>query len=116
MMKFLTQYLNKEEFFNELKEDEIFMYSFHDYKWEDIIKFAEEHKVKIEPTKKGTEDYKKYGQCAAKVVSKRTKVFSFKIDSKESIEIESRSEELARLNLLDILFDKGYIKLEGIKS
>jgi hypothetical protein len=116
MMKFFTQYLNKEAFFNELTEGEVFMYSFHDFKWEDIIKFAEEYKVKIERMIKGTEDYKKYGECAAKVVNKKAKVFSFKIDSKESIEVESNSEEAARLRLLDILFNKGYIKLEEINS
>jgi hypothetical protein len=116
MMKFFTQFLNKEDFFSELKEGEIFMYSFHDYKWEDIVKFAEEYKVKVDCIEKGTEDYKKYGKCAAKVVNKKTKLFSFKINSKESIEIESKSEELARLRLLDILFDKGYIKLEEINN
>jgi hypothetical protein len=116
MMKFLTQYLNKEDFFNELKQGEVFMYSYHDYKWDDIVKFAEEHKIKIDYIKKGTEDYKKYGECAAKVVNIRTKIFSFKFNSKESIEIESQSEELARLRLLDILFNKGYIKLEEINS
>jgi hypothetical protein len=113
-MKFLTQYLNKEDFFNELKEGEIFMYSYHDYKWEDIIKIAEEYKIKIDCIKKGTEEYKKYGECAAKVLNKQAKLFSFKIDSKESIEIESQSEESAKLRLLDILFNKGYIKLEEV--
>lgn len=116
MMKFLTQYLNKEEFFNGLKEGEIFMYSFHDFKWEDVIKLAEENKIKIEYIKKGTEDYKKYGECAAMVVSIRTKKFNFKINSKELIEIESQSEESARMRLLDILFNDGYIKLEEAKA
>ena len=115
-MKFLTQYLNKEAFFNELKEDEIFMYSYHDYTWEDIINFAEEYKIKIDCIKKGTEDYKKYGECAAKVVNIKAKMFNFKINSKESVEIEAQSEELARFKLLDILFSKGYIKLEEINS
>jgi DNA polymerase elongation subunit (family B) len=111
-MKFLTQHTNKEDFFKELKEDEIFMYSYHDFKWDDIIKFAEEYKIKIDYIKKGSEDYKKYGECSAKVINIKTKTFNFKINSKESIEIKSHSEELARLRLLDILFNKGYIKLE----
>ena len=115
-MKFLTQHSNKEDFFKELKEDEIFMYSYHDYKWEDIIKFAEEYKIKIEYIKKGSEDYKKYGECAAKVVNIKTKIFNFKINLKESITVESQSEEAARLRLLDILFNKGYVKLEEIDS
>lgn len=114
MMKFLTQHLNKEDFFNELKDGEIFMYSFHDYKWEDIVKLAEEYEVKIDSIKKGTEEYKKYGNCSAKVVDKKIKVFKFKINSKELIEVESNSEEFARLRLLDILLDKGYIELEEI--
>lgn len=109
-MKFLTKYSNKENFFKELKEEEIFMYSFHDYTWEDVIKFAEEHKVKINYIKKGTEDYRKYGECSAKVVTIKRKKFNFKINSNECIEIESQSEESARLKLVDILFEKGYIK------
>jgi len=43
-------------------------------------------------------------------------MFNFKINSKESVEIEAQSEELARFKLLDILFSKGYIKLEEINS
>jgi hypothetical protein len=115
-MKFLTKYLNKEDFFNELKDGEIFMYSFHDFKWEDIVEFAEECKIKIDYIKKGTEDYRKYGECAARVVNIKKKVFSFKINSKELVEIESQSEESAKLTLLDMLFNKGYIKLEEINS
>lgn len=111
-MKFLTQYSNKEDFFNELKEGEIFMYSYHDYKWEDIINLAEEHKTQIDCIKKGTEDYRMYGECAVKVLNIKTKIFSYNINSKESIKIESQSEESAKLRLLDILFKKGYIKLE----
>lgn len=113
-MKFLTQFLNKEDFFNGLKEGEIFMYSYHDFKFEDIIKFADEYKIKIECIKKGTEDYKKYGECAVRILSKQAKIFTFNIDSKESIEIESQSEECAKLKLIDILFYKGYIKLEEV--
>ncbi len=115
-MKFLTQYSNKENFFKELKEGEIFMYSFHDYKWEDIVKFAEEYKIDVDSIKKGTEDYKMYGECAAKVLNIRTKKFSFIIDTKEAIKIESQSEEAAKLRLLEILFNKGYLKVEEIKS
>lgn len=115
-MKFLTKYLNKEEFFNKLKDGEIFMYSYHDFKWEDISNFAKEYKIQIEQIKKGTEDYKQYGECAAKLIGRKTKVFSFSFNSNESIEIEAHSEEKARIKLLDILFNKGYIKLEKLES
>lgn len=115
-MKFLAQHSNKEEFFNELNEDEIFMYSFHDYKWEDILKLAEQYNIKIDYIKKGTEDYKKYGKYSAKVVNIKTKIFVFKINSEESIKIESQSEESAKQELLNLLFSKGYIKLEEIAN
>lgn len=116
MMKFLTQHSNKKDFFMELKEDEIFMYSYHDYQWEDIIKLSKEYDIKVDNIKKGSEDYKKYGECAAKVVQIKTNIYSFQIDLKESIKIESQSQEEAKLRLLDILFNKGYIKFEEIKS
>ena len=115
-MKFLTKYSNKEEFFNKLKDGEIFMYSYHDFKWEDISNFAKEYKIQIEQIKKGTEDYKQYGECAAKLIGRKTKVFSFSFNSNESIEIEAHSEEKAKIKLLDILFNKGYIKLEKLES
>lgn len=115
-MKFLTEYSNKENFFKELKEGEVFMYSFHDYKWEDIVKFAEEYKINVDSIKKGTEDYKMYGECAAKVLNIRTKKFSFILDTNEAIEIESQSEEAAKLRVLEVLFNKGYIKLKEVKG
>ncbi len=115
-MKFLTKYLNKEEFFYKLKDGEIFMYSYHDFKWEDISNFAKAYKIQIEQIKKGTEDYKQYGECAAKLIGRKTKVFSFSFNSNESIEIEAHSEEKAKIKLVDILFSKGYIKLEKLES
>ena len=52
MIEFLTQHSNKESFFKELKEDEIFMYSFHDYNWDDVMKISEEHRIQIDCIKK----------------------------------------------------------------
>lgn len=112
MIKFLTQHSNKESFFKELKEDEIFMYSFHDYNWDDVVKISEDHRIQIDCIKKGTEDYKKYGECSAKVINIKTKTFNYEINSNEFIEIEAQSEELAKAKLIEILFERGYIKLQ----
>ena len=62
--------------------------------------------------KKGTEDYKKYGECSAKVINIKTKTFNYQINSNEFIEIEAQSEELAKAKLIEILFERGYIKLQ----
>jgi arginine deiminase len=111
MVKFLTQHTNHKNFFSELQEGEIFMYSYTDYTWEAVIKIAEESKVKLEYIKKGTEDYRKYGECSARIVNIKGKVFEFKIGSEEVVKIEARDEESARTKLIDYLFDENYIVL-----
>jgi arginine deiminase len=111
MVKFLTQHTNHKNFFSELQEGEIFMYSYTDYTWEEVIKIAEESKVKLEYIKKGTEDYRKYGECSARIVNIKGKVFEFKIGSEEVVKIEARDEESARTKLIDYLFDENYIVL-----
>lgn len=111
MVKFLTQYTNFEDFFSELQENEVFMYSYHDFKWEDVVKIAEENKIKIEYIKKGTEDYKKYGECSAKITGIGGKVYEYRLSSEKTIKIEAKNETNARLKLLDYLFASNYIKL-----
>jgi hypothetical protein len=111
MVKFLTQHTNHKNFFSELQEGEIFMYSYSDYTWEAVIKIAEESKVKLEYIKKGTEDYRKYGECSARIVNIKGKVFEFKVGSEEVVKIEARDEESARTKLIDYLFDEDYIVL-----
>lgn len=114
MIKFFTQHTDRHKFFQEIKEDEIFMYSYSDYDYEAIIKIAEEYDVKVEPLTKGTEEYKLYGACAVIVTEKseseRLKVYEFNIYS-NIIEIKAESEEIAKLRLLGVLFDKGIIKV-----
>jgi hypothetical protein len=111
MVKFLTQHTNHKNFFSELQEGEIFMYSYMDYTWEEVVKIAEESKVKLEYVKKGTEDYRKYGECSAKILNIKGKVFEYRIGSGEVVKIEARDEESARTKLIDYLFDKDYIVL-----
>jgi hypothetical protein len=111
MVKFLTRHTNHKNFFSELQEGEIFMYSYMDYTWEEVVKIAEESKVKLEYIKKGTEDYRKYGECSARIVNIKGKVFEFKIGSEEVVKIEARDEESARTKLIDYLFDENYIVL-----
>lgn len=112
VIKYLTQHTNHKDFFSELRENEIFMYSYIDYKWQEVVKLAEENKVKLEYVKKGTDDYRKYGECSARVVNIKGKVFEYKIDSKEVVKIEARDEESARAKLIEYLFDRDYITLE----
>jgi hypothetical protein len=109
VIKYLTQHTNHKDFFSELKENEIFMYSYIDYKWEEVVSLAEESKVKLEYVKKGTEDYRKYGECSARVVNIKGKVFEYRIASKEVVKIEARDEESARAKLIEYLFDREYI-------
>jgi hypothetical protein len=111
MVKFLTQHTNHKNFFSELQEGEIFMYSYMDYTWEEVVKIAEESKVKLEYIKKGTEDYRKYGECSARILNIKGKVFEYKIGSEEVVKIEARDEESARIKLIDYLFDEDYIVL-----
>lgn len=111
MVKFLTQHTNFTNFFSELQENEVFMYSYLDFKWEDVVKIAEENRIKIEYIKKGTQDYKKYGECAAKVTGISGKVYEYKTASDETIKIEAKNEANARLKLLDYLFAKNYVRL-----
>jgi hypothetical protein len=111
MVKFLTQHTNHKNFFSELQEGEIFMYSYMDYTWEEVVKIAEESKVKLEYIKKGTEDYRKYGECSARILNIKGKVFEYKIGSEEVVKIEARDEESARTKLIDYLFDENYIVL-----
>lgn len=87
------------------------MYSYHDFKWEEVVKIAEKNKIKIEYIKKGTEDYKKYGECSAKVTAIGGKVYEYRLASEETIKIEAKNEANARLKLLDYLFARNYIKL-----
>jgi hypothetical protein len=112
VIKYLTQHTNHKDFFSELRENEIFMYSYIDYKWQEVVKLAEENKVKLEYVKKGTEDYRKYGECSARVVNIKGKVFEYKIASREVVKIEARDEESARTKLIEYLFDRDYITLE----
>ncbi|QGU94217.1 hypothetical protein GOM49_02860 [Clostridium bovifaecis] len=109
MDKFLTLHTNKKEFFKDLKKNDIFVYSYHDYKWDDVIKVAEENRVKLQYIMKGTPEYKYYGECAAKVVSIAEDTYEFKMSSGEIIKIEAEDEEMARLKLLDYLFQNNYI-------
>lgn len=111
MIKFFTQHTDRQKFFKEIKEDEIFMYSYSDYDYDALIKITEEYEVEVEPLQKGTEEYKLYGACAVKVTKKGEKlqVYEFKIDS-NIIEIKAESEEIAKRKLLEVLFDKGIIK------
>jgi hypothetical protein len=111
MVKFLTQHTNHKNFFSELQEGEIFMYSYMDYTWEEVVKIAEESKVKLEYVKKGTEDYRKYGECSAKILNIKGKVFEYRIGSEKVVKIEARDEESARTKLIDYLFDEEYIVL-----
>jgi hypothetical protein len=114
VVKYLSKYTDIKEFFLELKENEIFMYSYLDYKWDDILKFADENRVKIEYIEKGTDEYKKYGECAAKVVKFKQKVYEFKVNSSESIKIEARTEQSAREKLMSYLFNSNIIKLDKV--
>jgi hypothetical protein len=109
MDKFLTLHTNKKDFFKELKKDEIFVYSYHDFKWDDVLKIAEENGVKLEYIKKGTPEYKYYGECATKVIHITEEVFQFQINSGEMIKIKAENEEEARLKLLDYLFENNYV-------
>jgi hypothetical protein len=113
MIKFFTQHTDRQKFFREIKEDEIFMYSYSDYDYEAIAKITEEYDVRVEPLKKGTEEYKLYGACAVIVTersgSERLQVYEFCIDS-NIIEIRAESEKIAKLRLLEVLFEKGIIK------
>lgn len=109
MVKFLTQFSHKEEFFRELQENEIFMYSYRDFQWEDILAFAEQYGVEIQYIAKGTEEYKKYGECAARVINSNEKIFKFEIALEEVIEIKAKNEQSARNKLLEYLFSKGLI-------
>lgn len=112
MIKYLTQHVNHKRFFSELREDEIFMYSYVDFTWEQIIELAEENKVKLEYIQKGTDEYKMYGECSARVVDIKGRVFEYRISSKEIVKIEARDEESARVKLIDYLFSEDYIILE----
>jgi hypothetical protein len=111
MVKYLTQHTNHKSFFSELLEGEVFMYSYTDYTWEDVVKISEESNIEVEYIQKGTEDYKRYGECSARVVSIKGKTFEYKIGSEEVVIIEARDEESARAKLIDYLFDKAYIVL-----
>lgn len=115
MVKFLTQHTNQKHFFSDLKEDEIFMYSYHDFTWEEVVKAAEQNTVKIEYIKKGTEDYKKYGECSARVVDVKEEVFEYEIGSEQTIRIKAKNEQMARLKLIQYLFDRNYINLKEAK-
>lgn len=112
MVKYLTQHTNHKSFFSELQVDEIFMYSYIDYTWEEVVKAAEESKITLEYIKKGTEDYKKYGECSARVVDIKGKIFEFKIGNELVVSIEARDEKGARAKLIDHLFDEQYIVLQ----
>jgi hypothetical protein len=114
MIKYLSKYTDIRVFFSELKENEIFMYSYLDFKWDDILELAETNRVKIEYIEKGTDEYKKYGECAAKVVKFKEKVYEYKINSSDSIKIEARTEESAREKLMSYLFNSNIIKLNKV--
>lgn len=111
MVKFLTKHTHQESFFQELKENEVFMYAYHDFRKEDVVEISKKHKVNIECILKGTEDYKLYGECAVKVTKLENKVYEFKIKSGETIKIEAQTEVNARLKLFDELFNMGYVKV-----
>lgn len=114
MINFLTQHSNAKEFFKSLKEQEIFMYSYLDFKWEEVIELAENNGVKLQYIQKGTEDYKKYGECAAKVVSIIGRTYEFKINSERIIKVEAPSEEKAKAKLVDLLFGSKYIVMREV--
>lgn len=114
MTKFLSKNTNLESFFMELKENEVFMYSYHDFEWDDVVKLANEHGVSIEYVKKGTEEYKLYGECSAKVLNEVNYIFKFELKDGEQFEVKAQSEELARIKLLELLFDNGYISLKNV--
>jgi hypothetical protein len=114
MVKYLTKYTNTKEFFSHLEENEVFMYSYLDFIWDDIVKLAEENKVNIEYIVKGTDEYKKYGECTAKVIKFKGMVYEFQIDSKETIKIEARTEESAREKLVKYLFNSNIIILNKV--
>lgn len=111
MVKFLSQYTNYKDFFSQLKENEIFMYSYHDFNYDDIVRIAEENKINVEYIKKGTDDYKKYGECAVRVVNINEKIYKYKISSGEVIEVKAKNENFAKHKLIDYLFKEGYISL-----
>lgn len=113
MVKYLTQHSNQKDFFSELQEKEIFMYSYLDFKWEDILKIAEDNNVEIEYVKRGTDNYKKYGECAVKVIKLSGKIFEYKISTGEVIKVEARNEEIARLRLIEYLFENNYVALKN---
>ncbi|MBL4937421.1 hypothetical protein JK636_17000 [Clostridium sp. YIM B02515] len=112
MVKYLTQYSNRKDFFSGLKENEVFMYSYLDFKWEDIIKIAEENNVDVEYIKKGTDEYKQYGECAAKVLKIGGRIYEYKVGSEEVIKVEARDEAAARIKLVEKLFKNNYITLK----
>lgn len=112
MIKYLTQHTNCKEFFSELEENEIFMYSYLDFKWDDVVKLAKENMVNLEYIQKGTEEYKKYGECAVKVVKLSGKVYEYETASGEIIKIEARDKEAASLRLVEYLFENNYITLK----
>jgi len=114
MIKYLTKYTDIKEFFSVLDENEIFMYSYLDFKWEDILEFAETNRVNIEYIEKGTDEYKKYGECTAKVVKFKENVYEYKVNSSDSIKIEARSEESAREKLVSYLFKSNIITLSKV--
>lgn len=114
MVKYLTQHTEIKKFFLDLEENEIFMYSYLDFTWEDILKLAEENKIKIEYIVKGTAEYKKYGECTARVVKMRGKVYEFKVNFGETVKIEARTEEAAREKLVDYLFENKLITLNKV--
>jgi hypothetical protein len=112
MVKYLTQHTNPKDFFSELQENEIFMYSYLDFKWEDVSKLAEENNASVEYIQKGTDEYKIYGECAVRVIRLRGKIFEYKIASGEIIKIEARDEETAKLRLVEHLFKNNYVILK----
>lgn len=114
MIKYLTKYTEVKGFFSELEENEIFMYSYLDFKWEDILELAEANKVKIEYIEKGTEEYKKYGECTAKVIKFKGKVYEYNLNSRETIKIEARTEDSAREKLINYLFNSNIITLNKV--
>lgn len=114
MVKYLTQHTDSKSFFLELEENEIFMYSYLDFTWESVEKLAEENKIKIEHIVKGTEEYKKYGECTARVIKMEGKVYEYKINSGETIKIEARTEESAREKLVDYLFKSNLVTLNKV--
>lgn len=109
MINFLTQHSNAKEFFRSLKEKEVFMYSYLDFNREQVIELAEDNGVKIEYIEKGTEEYKRYGECSAKVVSVIVKIYEFKINSEDIINIEAPTEEKAKDKLIELLFKNKFI-------